>query len=279
MVFPFFAAATLSGLTHGVERPLRAIRPVQIRFFTATHENCRILAVDGWLKPKKAMVPMFNNDNPIYEFRGPFGVPVQIGGSFILLFFVFVSFNHGPREMMYDLAFLGLLVGSIFLHELGHAWGCLIQNVPVRRIMIYGGGGFCERTRSATRYEQELIVAMGPIVNLVIWAVASLSLPFLTANGSYGNLAWTLETLAYINIFLAIFNLLPVHPLDGGKLFQLLLMRFLKPSSATRISGGVGLLFSVLWIPMMVFTYTQFGLVLFFIPPFGLHLQMLRRMA
>jgi len=70
-----------------------------------------------------------------------------------------------------------LLTGSIFLHELGHAWGTIVQGIPVRRIMIYGGGGFCERSRSASVKQRELIVAMGPIVNLVIWAFASLSLP------------------------------------------------------------------------------------------------------
>jgi len=218
---------------------------------------------------------MFSDTNPIYEFRGPFGVPVQIGSSIIILFLVFVSFTGSPVSMLYDLVFLGLLIGSIFLHEVGHAWGCLIQRVPVRRIMIFGGGGFCEPARSSTRYEQELIVAMGPIVNLVIWALASLIYPYIPG----GDLAWAVHTLAYLNLFLAIFNLLPVMPLDGGKLFQLLLMRFLKPGTATRISGGVGLVIAVLWIPMMILCYMFFGLVLFFIPPFGLHLQMLRRTA
>ncbi|MBV1867681.1 MAG: site-2 protease family protein [Marinosulfonomonas sp.] len=175
--------------------------------------------------------------------------------------------------MLYDLAFLALLIGSIFLHEMGHAWGCLVQGLPVRRIMLYGGGGFCEHARSPSRYEQELIVAMGPIVNLAIWAVASLIEPFLPN----GNLAWAVYMLANINIFLAIFNLLPVHPLDGGKLFQLLLMRFMSPRTATRISGGVGVLIAVIWVPMMIFSYLYLGLVLFFIPPIALHFQMLRR--
>ena len=80
---------------------------------------------------------------------------------------LFVDFGGTPRDFAFDLMFFAILIGSIYLHELGHAWGCLIQGVPVRRVMIYGGGGFCEPTRSSTRYEQELIVAMGPIVNLL----------------------------------------------------------------------------------------------------------------
>ena len=49
------------------------------------------------------------------------------------------------------MAFLAMVVGSIFLHEMGHAWGCLVQGIPVTRIVMYGGGGLCERSRSASR--------------------------------------------------------------------------------------------------------------------------------
>ena len=113
---------------------------------------------------------------------------------------------------------------------------------------------------------------MGPIVNLMIWALASLGSQFF----ELGVLAWALYWLAMINLFLALFNLLPVHPLDGGKLFQLGLLRFLPAATATRISGGVGLAFAVLWLPGMLWLYFNVGLVLFFFPPIRPHLQMLR---
>ena len=216
---------------------------------------------------------MFQDNNVIFEFRGPFGVPVQIGSSIMLLVMVFLFFGSNATQIYYNAIFLALLIGSIFLHELGHAWGTIVQGIPVRRIMIYGGGGFCERSRSASVKQDELIVAMGPIVNLVIWALASLSLPYLPA----GQLMWAVNTLAWINLFLAGFNMIPVMPLDGGKLFQFALMRIMSPGMATRVSGGVGLVIAVLWIPMMMLSYFTFGLVLFFIPPIGLHLQMLRR--
>ena len=128
------------------------------------------------------------NDTPIFQFIGPFGVPVQVGRSLLLLPLIFISFGGGLTSMAYDMAIVAMLIGSIFLHELGHAGGCLVQGVPVRRIMIHGGGGFCEHARSPSYTEQELIVAMGPIVNLAIWALASLAAPMV------GNvtLAWGL---------------------------------------------------------------------------------------
>ena len=65
-------------------------------------------------------------------------------------------------KRMFDPGMWVVLIGmwciAKALHEMGHAWGALVQGVPVRRIMLHGGGGFCERARSATAREDELIV-------------------------------------------------------------------------------------------------------------------------
>jgi len=215
---------------------------------------------------------MFNDTSTLIRFRGPWGIPIDIGGSIIVLALIFVSFSGGGVELAFSAAFFGLVILSIFLHELGHAWACVIQGIPVRRIMIYGGGGFCEQSQSASAYQTEFIVAMGPIVNLAIWAVASLVSDFIEP----GYLWWALNALAQINLFLALLNLLPVQPLDGGKLFQLALMRALPGLLATQIAGGVGLIMALLWIPGMLYVFATYGLLLFFFPPLRLHWQMFR---
>lgn len=215
---------------------------------------------------------MFQDQNPIFEFRGPFGVPVQIGSSLIFLVILFVMLGQGSGDMMRTMVFLGLLLLSIFVHEFGHAWGCLVQKIPVRRVMLHGGGGFCQHVGNTTRHQQELIVAMGPIVNLSIWAIASLIAPKLEP----GYLAWAISMLAYINLFLGLFNLMPVMPLDGGRLFNLFLNRLMSHEMALKISGGVGLLMAILWVPLIVYCYTVMGFVLLFFPPIRLHWQMLR---
>ncbi len=221
---------------------------------------------------------MFQDSQTIFTFRGPLGVPVEIGSSFFLLAFVFVGFSFTDvQDLIWSLSVFGLLVGSIYLHELGHAWGCLVQGIPVRRIVLHGGGGFCERKVSASAYQDELIVAMGPIVNLTIWAVASLLAdPLRTAMPEW---YWTialLDRLAWFNLFLALFNLLPVQPLDGGKLFHLLLLRMFDQRLAMRLTGFVGLVLSVIWIPAMILMYLSIGWVLFFVPSIALHWSYLR---
>lgn len=198
-------------------------------------------------------------------------VPVQIGASIILLPLILVDFSGNAQSLVQDLMFVAILIGSIFLHEVGHAWGCMIQNVPVRRIVMYGGGGYCEQSRSATRYEQELIVGMGPIVTLALWASAGLIAPLVKDP----EVAWVFWTISSVNGFLAVLNLLPVNPLDGGKLFALLLMRFLDLRLATVISAVVGLIFAILWVPVMIYGFVEFGFILFFLPSVGLHWRML----
>jgi stage IV sporulation protein FB len=215
---------------------------------------------------------MFADRNPIAEVRGPWGVPIQIGASIIILPLIIVDFGAPAAYLFDDLVFLGIVLVSILLHELGHAWGCLIQGVPVRRIMLYGGGGFCERSRSATRHEQELIVAMGPIVTLVLWAVPGLAAPHV----ENPEVAWVLWLVSWVNGFLAVLNLLPVQPLDGGKLFELLLRRLLPADPAVRIAGAVGLVMAVALVPLLVSGYLFAGFALFVVPGLFLHWRMFR---
>ncbi len=213
-----------------------------------------------------------SNDGAIFQFRGPWNVPIEFHQSLIFLILIIVGFSFDPETLPYALGFVAILLGSILLHELGHAWGCLVQDVPVKRIVLYGGGGYCEHRRSTTSYEDELIVAMGPIVNLTLWASCSLLEPFVTSP----DLSWILTVTADLNLWLALFNLLPLMPLDGGRLFHAVLHRFLPPRAATRITGFVGLIGVFLWVPLMVFAYVSFGFVFLFFPPILRHWHMAR---
>ena len=223
---------------------------------------------------------MFRNDTVLFQFIGPMGVRVEVGQSLAMLVAFLVLLSGG--DLVSGLIFAGLLVLAIFLHELGHAWGCVVQGVPVRRIMLHGGGGFCERARSATRSEDELIVLMGPLVNLGLWALSSLGLwalwlamPF-PPSAFLLELSYALSLFAFLNIALFIFNLIPVQPLDGGKLLHLQMLRFVTPGAAHRITGRIGLVLSILWIPTAIVAYVNYGWILFFFPSIPAHYRMAR---
>ena len=220
---------------------------------------------------------MFQTGPTLFSVKGLFGVRVDVSQSLVILAGLLL-FLAGLSNILWVGILVAMLLTSIYLHELGHAWGCLIQGVPVTRIVLHGGGGFCEHARSASRHQQELIVAMGPLVNLALWALASLlswwifSSPAmgLDAIGSY------LMLFARLNLALFVFNLIPVQPLDGGKLLQLGLLRFLPQKQAIRMAGAVGLVFAVLWWPALIYVSLTFGWLLLFAPPIMLHWHMAR---
>lgn len=223
---------------------------------------------------------MFSETQTLFAVKGPWRVPIHIGPSIVLMVVIFVSFTEGPRMMAYDMGFLALLLLSILLHELGHAWGAIIQGIRVERIMLHGMGGYCQPARSGTPYEEELIVAMGPIVTLVLWAVSRLVANGLWAAGyEYDTLLWAIETLAWINGFLAILNLLPIFPLDGGHLAHLALLRLTSPARAERLAlyislGALGCLF-----PYLVWNGNYYSFAMFFLPVLTTNWQRLRARA
>ncbi|MEM8590927.1 MAG: site-2 protease family protein [Pseudomonadota bacterium] len=218
---------------------------------------------------------MFRDTTPIFEFYAPRalgGMPVQITQSwFMLLGLLLLLFMDGP-DPVYSVIYITVLLGSILLHELGHAWGAHIQGIPVKRVVLHGAGGFCQATRSTSAYEDELYVGMGPIVTIALWAISGLLIWTPVPYEVY-EVLWAIN---YINGFLALFNLLPVMPLDGGRIFHLILRRLFPSQTAARIAGGVGLFLALAWLPLMAVAFTYMGFILLFFPPIAVHWQMLR---
>ncbi len=227
-------------------------------------------------------------ENVIFRFRGMFGIPVEIGQSifgFVLIMFLLGASSGDPFQIV---LFLVVILGSIYLHEVGHAWGYRVQGLAVDRILLYGGGGLCFGAASAKPRQMELIVAMGPIVNLVLWAVAGIAqwalFSFAMSGGVSSQFMAEVVTFSFkvlamikvVNIWLFAFNMMPVQPLDGGRLFHLAMVRILPPDAALRITGKVGLVFCFLWIPAMIALFVFAGWILFFFPSFKMHMAMSR---
>lgn len=226
-------------------------------------------------------------ENVIFRFRGVFGIPVEIGQSIFGFALILFILGAGGGNLMGTAIFLAVILISIYLHELGHAWGYRVQGLEVEKIMLYGGGGLCFGAKQANPRQMELIVAMGPIVNLAIWAVAGIAryLLFQSAPGLVNSVFMAdlvtlvfqvLSMAALINIWLFAFNMMPVQPLDGGRLFHLAMVRILPPQQALKITGLVGLVACFAWVPAMIVLYLSAGWILFFFPSFRMHRAMMR---
>jgi Zn-dependent protease/predicted transcriptional regulator len=134
------------------------------------------------------------------------------------------------------LAFIGVLlyIGSVALHEVGHALAARYHGVSAREMTLYFFGGVSDLERDPRRPGEEARIALaGPITSLfagafAAWVGALLTNPNLPAlNGLGTNLLVTslLRYVEYANVLLGLSNLLPAFPLDGGWALRAVLWR------------------------------------------------------
>jgi Zn-dependent protease len=135
----------------------------------------------------------------------------------------------------------GLFFGSVLFHELAHSAVALAWKIPVRSITLFIFGGVAEIEREADRPLAEFLVAIaGPASSValaagfgLLWGAGSLlGLEVLAALGLY---------LASINLTLAVFNMVPGFPLDGGRVFRSVVWGLTgNRVRATRWAAGLG---------------------------------------
>jgi Zn-dependent protease len=141
---------------------------------------------------------------------------------------------------------------SILLHELGHAVVARRQGLRTRSITLFVFGGVAELEQDPRDGRAEFwMAAAGPVASLALagFFYALASLPFLGASA-----AAVAKYLALINLMLALFNLVPAFPMDGGRLLRGALWGPLGKARATRIASGAGTLFAFLLIFAGVFS-------------------------
>lgn len=151
-----------------------------------------------------------------------------------------------------------LFFASIITHELAHSIVAIRNSIPVREITLFVFGGVSQITREATSSRTESAVAVvGPLTSLAL-AGAFYGVHLLLAPTEHTLAAYLMQWLAFINVLLAMFNLIPAFPLDGGRIFRALLWHRMRDyRRATRIASRTGqviaFMFITAGIALMVF--------------------------
>ncbi|MFB1063379.1 CBS domain-containing protein [Natrinema sp. H-ect4] len=141
-------------------------------------------------------------------------------------------------------AAIGLFVGVV-LHELGHSLTARRYGFPIESITLWLFGGIASFSEMPEDWRQELNIAVaGPIVSILV-GVASYAL-FVVTPESLDGARFVLGYLAVLNVALAIFNMLPAFPMDGGRVLRALLARSQPYAQATQQAASIGKLFAVL---------------------------------
>ena len=192
------------------------------------------------------------------------GIKISVHWTFILLLFWFVMISwkagHDVTQSFWSLIFILSIFVCVVLHELGHAltakrYGCKTQDITLLPI-----GGIARMEKLPEQPAQELAVALaGPFVNVLI---ALLLLPLIRQHLNSGGLDVVTPTinntnfllnLFLVNVSLAVFNLLPAFPMDGGRVLRALLSFWIDRVKATRIAGSIGQLMAIGFILLGLF--------------------------
>jgi Zn-dependent protease len=118
-----------------------------------------------------------------------------------------------------------LLIFSIIIHELGHAIAARKLNVPIERIHLFLFGGMAELRHRPLRPSDELLISLsGPMASLIL---AMLLWPFMLLLKPYFFVEFhVVQFILYVNLLLALFNMIPVYPLDGGRSLRALFWKY-----------------------------------------------------
>lgn len=193
-----------------------------------------------------------------------FGVEIRIHLTFLfLLVFVWLT-DSAPRGTLSPgrgLALVGIIFASVLLHELGHAVVSMHGGIPAKSVILLpiGGVTLLDETQrplepGTLTWKRDIRIALaGPLVNLLIAFVAGSLLlavapeiqlwakPYVHS----GNLP---RSLFWANIWIALFNLLPAYPMDGGRVLRALFSRRMDLVRATRRAVTIGQAFATLFM-------------------------------
>ena len=183
-----------------------------------------------------------------------FGYPVRVHWMFwILCAFLGMGYLKQPGRdgLVFFLISTAVIFGSILWHELGHAWARKRCKLDYSEIELHGMGGLCGGPGYLTRKQSMFVAAMGPAASLALGFASMIFLlsPLISGSAMTASHASAFQVfvfwMLFANIGWAIMNLLPVLPLDGGRIFEGF-MANRNPSIVPKVGMVVGGIVAVL---------------------------------
>jgi Zn-dependent protease len=192
------------------------------------------------------------------------GIQLAVHSSFFLLlaYIAWEGWQPDPADgtgggwvgMISSIAILLAFFTCVVLHELGHSFTAMRFGVGVRRILLMPIGGMAEFDSIPRQPSRELLITLaGPAVNFVIAGVLWLVVrpPVGWPFGAYEfavDARGIAQLLIHWNLIMGCFNLVPVFPMDGGRILRAALASRLPYLRATRLAAHIGKVLALIGI-------------------------------
>ncbi|MCB9851626.1 MAG: site-2 protease family protein [Phycisphaerales bacterium] len=173
-----------------------------------------------------------------------FGIDVYLHWTWFLAAYYFyqqtVEENayHNP---LWALAEVGALFAIVLIHEFGHALACRSVGGTALHIMLWPLGGAAFVDPPMRPGASLWTTAAGPLVNVVFVPIFFVLAFYVDVSSFSPDLATFFDYLFFMNLVLLIFNMLPIYPLDGGRILRELLWFVTSASTSLTIAAYVGL--------------------------------------
>lgn len=160
----------------------------------------------------------------------------------LLLWFVAEPVLAGRLDAAFDLLlFFVLVFACVLVHEFGHVFAARRYGISTESVVLWGLGGIAQLDRAPRRPAEQIVISLaGPATNVVIAGLliaAGAAVDIETLSAGDRSLA---ARLAVVNLYLAIFNLIPAYPLDGGQALRGVLSWWIGRRRAAQITAVLG---------------------------------------
>ncbi len=173
---------------------------------------------------------------PSFRMGRMFGIPIEVNITWIVVFVLVsatLSFSYFPttfpdRTLAVDLVSgvvtALLFFASIVIHEMSHSLVARAGGIKVEKVTLFLFGGVAQMEEDPATPGREFLMAIaGPLASLVLAAIFA-ALAFVMSAVGVSNVWWApFEYLGIINVAVALFNMLPGFPLDGGRVLRSML--------------------------------------------------------
>jgi Zn-dependent protease/CBS domain-containing protein len=192
-----------------------------------------------------------------------FGIEIRVHLTFLLLLAFVWSTEATTQDTsagLRVLALVGIVFGSVVLHELGHALVARGAGIPAKGIILLPIGGVTVLDEAnvvpdpVNGWKREIRIAVaGPLVNLLVAGISALILlaaipGFSLATKPFLYSGALLRSIVWANLYLGLLNLLPAYPMDGGRVLRAVFSRGADMIHATQRAVRISHVFSALFM-------------------------------